>query len=127
MDMIISKGVVVFDGRFLLLKTHKELWEFAGGEMIDGETPEQTLARELKEETGLRGDIIIDLPPNESVIDGVNTFAYVFLMEADDNTVNLSKEHTDFGWFTMEEAKLLEGLFLKSVLIEYLEKASKLI
>ena len=127
MDMIISKGVVVFDGRFLLLKTHKELWELAGGEMIDGETPEQTLARELKEETGLRGDIITDLPTNESVIDGVNTFAYVFLMEAEDNTVNLSKEHTDFGWFTLEEAKLLEGLFLKSVLIEYLEKASKLI
>lgn len=46
------------DGRVLLSKRPEGkpmsgLWEFPGGKLADGETPEQALARELEEELGL--------------------------------------------------------------------------
>ncbi|MRH93520.1 NUDIX domain-containing protein [Nocardia sp. SYP-A9097] len=45
------KGVVVRDGRVLLLKNERGEWELPGGRIEPGETPEECLAREIAEET----------------------------------------------------------------------------
>lgn len=45
------KGVVVRDGRVLLLKNERDEWELPGGRIEPGETPEQCVAREITEET----------------------------------------------------------------------------
>lgn len=47
------KGVVVLDGRVLLLKNEREEWELPGGRIELGETPEECIAREIAEETRL--------------------------------------------------------------------------
>ena len=57
---IAVKGIVINDGKALIVRRSgiltpdgRDWWEFPGGTLEFGETPEQTLVRELREETGL--------------------------------------------------------------------------
>ena len=52
-------GLVIREGKLLMVKRHEPevkgahmKWEFPGGKVDIGETPEQAIVREVKEETG---------------------------------------------------------------------------
>jgi 8-oxo-dGTP diphosphatase len=56
--LVAACALVDADGRVLIAqrpadKTMAGLWEFPGGKIEDGERPEQSLIRELKEELGI--------------------------------------------------------------------------
>ena len=56
--LVAAMALVDIDGRVLLAKRPEGkamagLWEFPGGKLLSGETPEAALIRELKEELGL--------------------------------------------------------------------------
>jgi len=56
--LVSAVALVDVDGRVLLArraagKAHAGLWEFPGGKVEDGETPEAALIRELDEELGV--------------------------------------------------------------------------
>lgn len=60
--LVAACALVDADGRVLLAqrpegKTLAGLWEFPGGKVEPGETPEETLIRELDEELGIRTKI----------------------------------------------------------------------
>lgn len=60
--LVSAVALVDADGRVLLAKrpAGKEmagLWEFPGGKVHEGETPEETLVRELKEELGIETSV----------------------------------------------------------------------
>ena len=57
--LVVACALIDADGRILLAqrpqgKSLAGLWEFPGGKMEPGETPEETLIRELEEELGIR-------------------------------------------------------------------------
>lgn len=59
---VVAVALIKEDGAILLTqrpagKAMAGLWEFPGGKLEAGETPEQALARELKEELGVTVDL----------------------------------------------------------------------
>ena len=58
MLLVVAAALVDIDGKVLLSQRPKEkhmagLWEFPGGKLEKGETPEKALVRELEEELGI--------------------------------------------------------------------------
>jgi 8-oxo-dGTP diphosphatase len=56
--LVVAAALIDADGRILLArrpegKSMAGLWEFPGGKIMEGETPEAALVRELKEELGI--------------------------------------------------------------------------
>ena len=109
-------GVTAFiikDGRLLVVKKSKNelflsgYYEMPGGKVEFGESTEDALLREVKEETSLR----------IKIIKPYSTFSYLsnnnqrhtidiqFLTELTDNpdNIKLSSEHDEFKWIEKEE------------------------
>lgn len=84
--LVAACALIDADGRVLLAqrpihKDHGGLWEFPGGKLQDGETPEEALIRELREE------LAIDVAPSclapfafaSERLDGVHLLMPLFL------------------------------------------------
>ncbi len=58
MPVVVAAAVVIRDGRVLLTRRAAGqhlagMWEFPGGKLEDGESPEEALVRECREECGI--------------------------------------------------------------------------
>jgi 8-oxo-dGTP diphosphatase len=103
----VTAAILVDDGRVLITKRKstdrlQNKWEFPGGSIEDGETPEKCLQRELKEELDIDvsiGDYLGEsIYPYEHVT--IRLLAYRSVWNHGD--INL-KVHADFAWVTLNE------------------------
>jgi 8-oxo-dGTP pyrophosphatase MutT (NUDIX family) len=91
-------------GEHLLLKRSPDrckcpgLWESPGGLIEEGEEPREAALRELREETGLMGDIEDSHQPARTTSIHGQFKVYPFLVGVDNRSVKLSSEHTDYSW-----------------------------
>lgn len=82
-------------------------WESAGGCMERGETPEDALRREIREEVGI-ADITIRGLAYVSMLDGDDPcLIIVYVCESPTESVRLSAEHRSFRWADQEACKAL--------------------
>lgn len=112
------KGLIVKDGKFLAL--HKlsstdSRCELPGGRMEYGETIEDTLKREIYEETKLNVEPVYLIvtwnyinKENKHQVAGVIYFCKV---PGYINDVNLSEEHDSYCWLTPEELVRMNDSF----------------
>lgn len=113
-------GIVINrDKKFLILyrKLHWRGWEFPKGGIIKGETKEEALLREIKEETSLDVKIICKLScvitynypavfirKTKTKYKGARQSVYLALAEG---RVKLSEEHSRYRWVSYKEARKL--------------------
>lgn len=106
----VAYGGVVFDreGRVLLRKPRNEYdgykWTFAKGRPKPGETPEETALDEVHEETGVRAEIIADIPGG---FEGGTTQNHYFIMILVSSGDPFDDETEEIRWVTIEEARKL--------------------
>jgi 8-oxo-dGTP diphosphatase len=109
-----AKAIIQDGDKFLILKRTQEendIWEIPGGRMEFGESLENTLHREVKEETNLEiipkriinsWDLIEDLRQISGVI---------YLCKIKSGELQLSHEHKDFQWITTDDLNKLYPVF----------------
>jgi len=106
-------GAIIKDGDRYLVgqrpanKSQGGMWEFMGGKIEPGETPEQALARECREELALEIE-------NENVVDSVvheyseKTIRLILIScSPKSDSVPKALEHQQIRWVTREE---MDGL-----------------
>lgn len=110
----VSCGMLVRSGRVLLAhrssskKWYPNVWDFPGGHVEPGENSREALARELREELGVRISITSTDMPVLTLRDE-DTFLEVWQVRRwSGEIVNAApEEHDEIGWFNPAEAKLL--------------------
>jgi phosphoglycolate phosphatase-like HAD superfamily hydrolase/ADP-ribose pyrophosphatase YjhB (NUDIX family) len=115
---VATVGALIFDeaGRMLLLRTNKwsDLWGIPGGKIEWGESSEQALIREIKEETALdvtdvRFVMVQDaIHPPEFYRDAHFLLLNYTAIAPAGQTVKLNSEAQDFRWVNWEDARALD-------------------
>lgn len=96
--------------RYLLLNYPSGHWDFVKGNIEKGETTQQTVLREIKEETGISDVNFIDGFEDKVEYyyqrngELVHKEVIFFLANTSTDNVTLSHEHRDFVWLRFEDA-----------------------
>ncbi len=107
---ITLKAIIEKDGKILICRGGgDDTWEFPGGRLNEGESPEEGVIREVKEELGLTVGI-------EKIVYACRSFqakaniwqvliAYECSLDGSDNIKMDLEEITDVRWVSKEELK----------------------
>ena len=108
-----SAGVILFNKteeiQFLVLKYPSGHWDFVKGNIEEGEEEEETVRRELFEETGIN-NMNIKKGFNQKVEynyykknNKVHKIVSYYLAETEQKEVKLSFEHLDYKWVNYDD------------------------
>jgi len=118
-------GIVKNEDKLLILKkspddyNYPNKWSFCSGFVKEFEPAEETVLREIKEETGLDAEIV-EGPKIIEALDEEKQKRWVialFLCKTNSKDVKLCHENVDFKWVTKEETKNYDGVpaFMKDL------------
>jgi 8-oxo-dGTP diphosphatase len=83
-------------------------WDLPGGKIDQGETFDQALLREAREETGLKIRLTRFVGASAWELPHVQVVFVVMAAVIDGGTLGMSKEHEEYKWISMTELKSLD-------------------
>jgi mutator protein MutT len=117
----IACALFVRDGRILLARRspdrdkYPDCWDLPGGRAEDGDSVEEALLRETREEMGVTPRLftkIAEIPEPHPDSYGPGTYHIFLVRNWDGEPAIRDDEHTMFHWFTSDEAAALPNLEL---------------
>ena len=121
-------GIITDSGKIFATQRgygdYKDFWEFPGGKMEPGETPQQALARELREELSVEVDVGEFVCTVEYDYPGFHLTMHCFYCSVTGGTLTLL-EHEASKWLDMEQIHSVDWLPADVVVVNALEKNIK--
>lgn len=99
------KGVLIRDGKVILVRNDRDEWELPGGKLELEETPPSCVVREMMEELGLEvsPERILD-SWTYTILPGVHVLVITYgCMESTQREAVLSDENRELRWFAIDE------------------------
>jgi len=108
----VTCAIIERDGRVLAAQrgadmSHPLKWEFPGGKIHPGESREDCVRREIREELGLELKVVRALSPSVHVYPSAEVVLYPFVCLIAEGEPVL-KEHADVAWLTPGELAQLD-------------------
>jgi len=118
---MIVTAAIIFKGEKILIAKRRHQWEFPGGRLEKGETMEECIVREIKEEL----NIDIAIIKKFMVVRNEEIELHVFIARYLEGEIKLNF-HQDAKWIGLEELNEHEFLPLDRKIVERLLKAKQL-
>ena len=115
MPLIEVSCAVIMDGDLVLVTQRSEFmphplkWEFPGGKLKPGETPEGCIVREIREELGVEISVIQLLPSVKHVYDDSAIKLIPFVCSIIQGDIKL-REHRSYSWVHRSELAEIDWL-----------------
>jgi 8-oxo-dGTP diphosphatase len=123
---VFTTGVVISRGRLLILKrkedddTYPGVWDCVGGHFEKGESAEECMLREAREEAGQQMKIAKLGPLIEFLDEYGRAVAVPFVLKPDPKKRILLSEHSEFRWVRLDEVRDYELVpDLKEALVRF--------
>jgi len=121
--MDVAAAIIVKKGKILIAKRREGKWEFPGGRIEKGETPEECLKREIEEELMLGLTNIKFFTTVKYTYSFGEVVLYVFIANCSGKIV--MKEHEDVRWIGLEELNNFDFMEADKKVIEEIIKRRK--
>lgn len=108
--IVSAEALIISDDRLLFLRRNiepaKGEWWFPGGRIQKGESLEEALHREVKEETGLEIISAKFIGVYSRIFPERHDITVAYLCRCKDGVVKLNDEHSEYGFFKKNPAGL---------------------
>lgn len=123
----VSCAVIFFQDKILAVRRSPQMplagfWEFPGGKVEKGESPQECLLREILEELELKIQVGIELPISEySYLEGKTIRLIPFLAQIKSGEMNLL-EHDKYLWLGVNELFEVNWAIADIPIVQYLKE-----
>jgi 8-oxo-dGTP diphosphatase len=123
----VACAIIEQEGKVLCTQRSKTMsmpmkWEFPGGKIDAGESPEDCLHREVAEEIGITVDVLLSLPPHTHRYSTFTVTLYPFVCRISSGEIVLH-EHAALTWLPPEELHRLDWADADPPVIDAYRKA----